>query len=44
MKQREVNASQGALGPVIESATGTKVTSGHMYEMTNNDASVSFPE
>ena len=41
---KEVTASQGATGPVIESATGTKVTSGHMYEMTNNDASPSFSE
>ena len=41
---KEVTASQGALGPVSESATGTKVTSGHMYEMTNNDASASFSE
>ena len=41
---KEVTASQGATGPVIESATGTKVTSGHMYEMANNDASVSFSE
>ena len=41
---KEVTASQGALGPVIESATGTRVTSGQMYEMTNNDASVSFSE
>ena len=41
---KEVTASQGTLGPVIESARGTKVTSGHMYEMTNNDASVSFSE
>ena len=41
---KEVTASQGASGPVIESATGTKVTSGHMYEMTNNEASASFSE
>ena len=41
---KEVSARQGALGPVTESATGTKVTSGHMYEMTNNDASASFSE
>ena len=41
---KEVTASQGAAGPVIESATGTKVTSGHMYEMANNDASASFSE
>ena len=41
---KEVTASQGTIGPVIESATGTKVTSGHMYEMTNNDASASFSE
>ena len=41
---KEVTASQGAVGPVIESVTGTKVTSGHMYEMTNNDASASFSE
>ena len=41
---KEVTASQGATGPVIESATGTKVTSGHMYEMANNDASASFSE
>ena len=41
---KEVTASQGASGPVIESATGTKVTSGHMYEMANNDASASFSE
>ena len=41
---KEVTASQGAAGPVTESATGTKVTPGHMYEMTNNDASVSFSE
>ena len=41
---KEVTASQGAVGPVTESATGTKVTSGHMYEMTDNDTSVSFSE
>ena len=41
---KEVTASQGATGPVIESATGTKVTSGHRYEMANNDASASFSE
>ena len=41
---KEVTASQGASGPVIESATGNKVTSGHMYEMANNDASASFSE
>ena len=41
---KEVTASQVAAGPVTESATGTKVTPGHMYEMTNNDASVSFSE
>ena len=34
---KEVTASQGTVGPVIESATGTKVTSGHMCEMTNNE-------
>ena len=39
---KEVTASQGASGPVIESATSTKATSGQMYEMANNDASVSF--
>ena len=41
---KEVIASQGAIGPVIESATDTKITSGHMYEMTNNNPSVSFSE
>ena len=41
---KEVTASQGASGPVIESATCTKVTSGHMYEMANNDAPASFSE
>ena len=41
---KEVTASQGAAGPVTELATGTKVTAGHMYEITNNDASVSFSE
>ena len=41
---RDVTASQSAAGPVTESATGTKVTPRHMYEMTNNDASVSFSE
>ena len=41
---KEVTASQGAAGPVTESATGTKVTPWHMNEMTNNDASVSFSE
>ena len=41
---KEVTASQGTLGLVIESATGTKVTSGQMYDMTNNDTSVSFSE
>ena len=41
---KEVTASQGASGPVIESDTGTKVTSGHIYEMANNDASASFSE
>ena len=41
---KKVTASQGALRSVTESATGTKVTSDHMYEMTNNDASVSFSE
>ena len=41
---KNVTASQGAVGPVIESATGTNATSKHMYEMTNNDASVSFSE
>ena len=41
---KEVTASQDASGPVIESATGTKVTSGHMYELANNDASASFSE
>ena len=33
-KAKEVTASQGAAGPVTESATGTKVTPGYMYEMT----------
>ena len=41
---KEVTASQGVAGPVTESATGTKVTPGHMYEMTNYDTSVSFSE
>ena len=41
---KEVTASQGASGPVIETATGTKVTSGYMYEMVNNDVSASFSE
>ena len=41
---KEVTANQGASGPVTESAIGTKVTSGHMYEMANNDASVFFSE
>ena len=41
---KEVTASQGAVGPAIKSATDTKVTTGHMYEMTNNDASASFSE
>ena len=41
---KEVTANQSASGPVIESATGTKVTSGHMYEITDNDASASFSE
>ena len=39
---KEVTASQGVSGLVIVSATGTKVTSGHMYEMANNGASASF--
>ena len=39
---KEVTARQGASGPIIESATGTKVTSEHMYEMINNDALASF--
>ena len=43
-KAKEVTASQGAAEPVTESATGTKVTPGHMYEITNNDASVSFSD
>ena len=41
---KEVPASQGASGPAIESPTGTKVTTGHMYEMTKNDESASFSE
>ena len=41
---KEVTARQDASGPIIESATGTKVTSGHMYEMTNNDVSASLSE
>ena len=41
---KEVTASQGASGPIIESATGTKVPSGHMYEIANNNASTSFSE
>ena len=41
---KEVTASQGAVGPAIESVTGTKVASRHMYEMTNNDASGTFSE
>ena len=41
---KEVTASQSTVGPVTESATGAKVTSGHMYEMTNKNASVSFSE
>ena len=41
---KKVTARQGASGPIIESATGTKVTSGQMYEMTNNDALTSFSE
>ena len=41
---KEVTARQSASGPVIESATGTKATSGHTYEMTNNDAPASFSE
>ena len=41
---KDVTASQGASGPVIESATSTKVTSGHMYEMANNNASASLSE
>ena len=41
---KEVTARQGASRPIIESGTGTKVTSGHRYEMTNNDASASFSE
>ena len=43
-KAKEVTASQGAAGPVTESATCINVTPGHMYQMTNNDASVSFSE
>ena len=41
---KEVTASQGASRPVMESDTGTKVTSGHMCEIANNDASASFSE
>ena len=41
---KEVTARQGTSRPIIESATGTKVTSGHRYEMTNNYASASFSE
>ena len=41
---KEVTARQGASRPIIQSATGTKVTSGHRYERTNNDASASFSE
>ena len=43
-EKKEVTASQGAVGPVLKSATGPKVTSGHVYEMTSNDASASFSE
>ena len=39
---KEVTARQGASRPIIESATGTKVNSGHRYEMTNNNVSASF--
>ena len=41
---KEVTTSEGASGPVIESATDTKITSWHMYEIVNNDASASFSE
>ena len=43
-EMKEVTARQGASRPIIESATGTKVTSEHRYEMTDNDTSASLSE